>query len=87
MKTLHFANYTRQANVTRTTEAQFFTLLRDAEEFMEGKYGYILSVREGGFMKVRGLNMTLGATEHQKITQCEITWSAKIERKDLIPGH
>ena len=87
MKTLHFANYTRQANVNRTTETIFFDLLRNAEEFMNGKYGYIISVKEGGFMRVRGLNMSLSAAEHQKITQCEVKWGAKIERKELIPGY
>ena len=60
--------------------------MRDAEEFMEGKFGYILSVKEGGFMKLRGLNMKLSAAEHQKIAQCEIAWNAKLERKGLIPG-
>lgn len=87
MKTLHFANYTLQANVNRTTETRFFELLRDAEKFMGGKYGYILSVKEGGFMKVRGLNMTLSASEHQKIAQCSIRWEAKINRKGLVPGY
>jgi hypothetical protein len=86
MKTMHFANYTDLPDSARTTETTFFPLLREAREFMEGKYGYIISVREGGFMKIRGLNMPLSAAEHQRITQCSIRWDAKIERK-LVPGY